>query len=469
MNKRRQAVRDRLEILSTPKFRRFLHKGVWGLADHALMSATNFVTMVLLARVLTPRDFGLYALTYTTLIFLSGVQSALISQPHTMLGSPRSGAQFVRYTTGSAMSQAALAVATAAIIALLALVVSRFDAQASRLLFACAPATAAWQMQEFVRRVLYTRTHVIKVFANDLVSYGGQLVLIVLFWQMSILGPVSALTALTVTSAIGALLGIWQIWPYLGKLPSWSEFATTAAENWNFGKWLLGGSLAQWTSARVYPLLAAGLVSVAATGVVKATQTLVGPTHILMYAIDPLVGPKSAKVYAGGGAPALRALIVKVQLLVLVTIGGYCLLVAVLAKPLLNVVYGPEYGQYAWLLSSIAIVTIFKTLRSPLRLALSAVGETSALFRLRLASSVANLTVGLAAVYFFGLPGIAFGLIMDEFIMQIIMWRFYLRYTGGGTPLSTLRHLVNSPETSITATSSGGAVQALHMTEREQS
>lgn len=445
----RNRIRSSIRILSSPGARKLLRRGLWGLCDHGLMSATNFLMMVLLARVLSPRDFGFYALTYTALLFVNGMQAALFTQPYTMLGAPRAGLDLVRYTTDTARLQALFAIVTGLIFIIIALLGARSGWEVASLLLACAPATAAWQMQEFIRRVLYTNSAASRVFYNDVVSYGGQTLLVVLLWQWEALTPVTALLALAGTSLLGVLIGLWQIradldWSHLSRI----GFRTTAVENWHFGKWLLGGSLAGWTSGRIYPIAAAGMVSVATTGAMKAVQTILGPMNVLIFAIDPLVGPKVARIKNDEGIPALRTFISRIQLLMLFTVCAYCLVVAIFAGAILDRIYGPYYTQYAWLLIVMAINFGFTALRGPLSIALTALGETSALFRVRVASSIINLTLGLAAVYFLGLYGIGVGIMLNGIVLQVATWHFYIKYTGGGSLFHRIRSAVGwGPET----------------------
>src|SRR5688572_19593946 len=75
-----------------PAWRGWVGKGAWGLADQMLISLTNFVTMVFLARGLGPAAFGVFVLVYTVMQFANGLQSALIIQPHNVLGATRAGA-----------------------------------------------------------------------------------------------------------------------------------------------------------------------------------------------------------------------------------------------------------------------------------------------------------------------------------------------------------------------------------------
>jgi len=66
--------------------------------------------MVLLARTLTRSEFGLFALLYAGLLYAQGLQNALITQPHNVIGATRAGAAYNPYTRTTATTQLALSV-----------------------------------------------------------------------------------------------------------------------------------------------------------------------------------------------------------------------------------------------------------------------------------------------------------------------------------------------------------------------
>lgn len=426
--------------VQSPHTQKRIRKGIWGIADQGLMSATTFVMMVLLARVLHEDGFGHYALTYTGLLFMNSIQSAIITRPHTMLGAVRTKEDFARYTTGTLLFQMGFGLLSGLIAVGLALLARAMDWDTAPLFLACAPASLAWQVQEYVRRVLYTQSRVSSAFFNDVIAYGGQLVLLVGLWWNGTLTVESAMVALAATSAAGAIFGLWQI---RGAL-DWSHPRRDTREafvaNWNFGKWLLGGTAAQWSSARVYPILAAGLVSIAATGAMKVVQTILGPTHIIKFSLDPLMGPNAARTYKNKGPKALRAFTWRTQWLLIATIGGYSLFVSIFAAPILDIVFDHRYVKYDWLLQVMALTNLLSSLRTPQELALSAVGETSTLFRIRVLSALLNLTIGLAAVHMFGLPGVAVGLIGNAIFLQFVTAHYYQLYTDSISWLSRIRN-----------------------------
>src|SRR5689334_22285887 len=106
--------------------RRFawLGRNVWALSDQVLISGTNFVTMILVARGLgSPAEFGVFTLVYSALLFANLLQTSLVTQPLNVLGTARDGADYARYTTSTAISQFLLVLAEA-VLALVAAAVA---------------------------------------------------------------------------------------------------------------------------------------------------------------------------------------------------------------------------------------------------------------------------------------------------------------------------------------------------------
>ena len=90
---------------------------LWALADQFLISGTNFLTMILVARGLkSVSDFGVFVLVYSILLFSNSIQMALITQPHNVLGESRRGTDYVRYTASTAFNQLVLVLVLASFV-----------------------------------------------------------------------------------------------------------------------------------------------------------------------------------------------------------------------------------------------------------------------------------------------------------------------------------------------------------------
>src|SRR5579884_1252602 len=260
----------------------WLGRNGWALADQVLISGTNFVTMILVARGLGgPAEFGVFTLVYSALLFANLLQTSLITQPHNVLGTGRLGAEYARYTTSTLLGQTLLVLVEGALALVAAGLARAWHWDHTGLLVALAPSIILWQLQEFFRRVLYTEGRYAAAFANDLISYGGQTLVIAALWGLDWAGGshhwltgTSAMYALAITSGVAAVIGLWQV---RGSLARFAGFAAWAA-NWQFGKWVAGAEILTWCSSlHMYLYLAAKLIGAAATGDLKSAQILFGP------------------------------------------------------------------------------------------------------------------------------------------------------------------------------------------------
>jgi glycosyltransferase involved in cell wall biosynthesis len=184
--------------------------------------------MMLAGRAMDKDDFGAFTLTFSALLFANMIQAGLVTQPHNILGTSRHGHDYARYTSSTAVAQLYIAAFGTIVSLLVWLFALAMGYTAAPLMLALAASIFAWQMQEFVRRVLYTKGRIDAAFVNDIISYGGQTALIAVLYRYNQLTGARALYALAITSALAALVGAWQIRHSLTR-----DFLPTAMrDNW---------------------------------------------------------------------------------------------------------------------------------------------------------------------------------------------------------------------------------------------
>jgi hypothetical protein len=88
--------------------------GMASIFDQAVVSATNFATMLIIARLCTKEDMGVYYLGWTLVLFIVAAQGNLISVPYTMYCLRREGQSLASYS-GSTLVHQLLASALAII------------------------------------------------------------------------------------------------------------------------------------------------------------------------------------------------------------------------------------------------------------------------------------------------------------------------------------------------------------------
>src|ERR1035437_8362464 len=142
------------ERLRNGLLRQFLGREIWALTDQAVVSATNFLTNVMLARFMGLREFGIFALAWMSVLFVNSLQTALIISPMMSIGPEQEEKDRPSYF-GAVVFQELALVASCFVLVFLALKVSGsfFPHQNIRhLALPLAVSAFAYQMQDFVRR-----------------------------------------------------------------------------------------------------------------------------------------------------------------------------------------------------------------------------------------------------------------------------------------------------------------------------
>ncbi len=155
----------------------------WALADQAMVSGSNFLTGILLARFLGIEAFGVFTLAWMLVQFISGIQSALILSPMMSIG-PKQAAEQAQAYYVSVMAQQAIFSSFCFVLVWGAVKVSGvyFPVwQVAKLALPLASATFAFLMQDFARRFFFTIGRYTSAFLNDAVVYLGQLFVIIYF------------------------------------------------------------------------------------------------------------------------------------------------------------------------------------------------------------------------------------------------------------------------------------------------
>jgi len=413
---------------------RFVGKAPWAVGDQMLISATNMITTVMLARGLSPDAFGLFVLIFSALLFANSIQSGLIHQAHNVLGATRKGDDYRVYTTTTAATQIGLSI-IAAILALIAAGGAyALDYECAPLLLALAPTIFAWQIQEFVRRVLYTEHRIAAAFVNDIVCYGGQTLVIAWLWWTKSLTAENAMIAIGATSMAASLLGAWQIRASLIRRID----KAVIAENWHYGKWLSGGEIATvWLSSQLFVILTASLVGAAAAGVLRAGYTLFGPARMLSTVFRTMLPSRFAKALAADDGPPLKQQMRSAFITVILVMGGYCLLVAIFANPIMHLVFGDAYQGYGSVIALLALATFISYLTMVVVAALKASRMTREVFTYRVAASLISIPFGVALIYFFGIHGAVLGMTVTYVVVAILYHRVYRKVLSQKTSTDT--------------------------------
>lgn len=379
-----------------------------GLADQAVASGVNFLTLILVARSVAPDRFGYFALVFTLLQSLGALQLALVTRPHNVLAAGRSGAAYVRFSSTLVAYQLAFSLTAAAALALGAGIARAAGAGSTLVFLVAAPTLVAWQLQELARRILYTERRLGAALANDTLSYGVQAGLLVWLYRAGSLDGVRALVVVGATSALGAAVGAFQLRSSLGKTLE----GAAMREVWRFGRWLGAAEGAYWLESQYYVYLAAAVSGPVASAALKAGQTLLGPISVFLAFFVNYLPVRFARSGVAADA-SVRARELRTGLRATVpAAAAYGVLVAIFARPLLRAVYGDAYGGYADVVRLFALYYVMLSVSDVVVASLAARGLTRRIFAGHLVGAAASVACGWALLDAFGAAGGVAGMIL---------------------------------------------------------
>jgi O-antigen/teichoic acid export membrane protein len=335
-------------------------------------------------------------------------------------------ATFRRYATSSTILQVAISLAFSLAAALGGwLLTTTGNDTAGPALFSLWFAFLWWQLQEHIRRMLYTRGLLFAAMLNTVLANILRLVLMLWWVSQGKLDGINGLYAIG-WGSLGAMLpGLWAARSYWTK--DFASLKETWQRNWGLGRWLLGGSLANWVAVEFYPVLTAGMISFAAAGAYRALQNLVAPIHLLLRATDTFLTPRAARLFDQNGQGALGFTVRRIYLVSGIPILGVLMIAMLFPAPLLRLLYGETYVSYS---SSMVLMALFYALLYayyPLQTAFKAARLTRPIFLANLAAIGAMFTVGIWAILRWGVAGTIAGQALNALIVTLVLWSTWVR------------------------------------------
>jgi len=401
-------------------------EGYLAAIDQGVISAANFLATLILARGVSPTELGVYGVGFTTLRLARSLQEGLVVQPMNVFGAGMDEIAFRRYATSASLIQIALAAASALFMAASGWILTSLgNDTAGPTIFALWFSFLWWQLQEYIRRMLYTRGDVLNAVVNTLLANGVRLA--IMFWWASRgrLDGIAGLDAIAWGSLAALLPGLWFTRAYWTL--HFDSLVETWKRNWGFGRWVLGGTLANWVAVEFYPVLTAGLISFAAAGAYRAMQNLVAPIHLLLRATDTFLTPRAARIYAQGGPKALQRTLRLTYLLAGIPILGLLALAVIFPTPLLRLLYGETYLAYS---TGMVLMAIFYALWYaywPLQTAFKAMRISRPIFIANLSAIGLMFTVGIWMIVRWGVFGTIAGQALNSLVVGAILWSVWLR------------------------------------------
>lgn len=402
----------------------------WTLADQAVVSASNFLTGVIIARELGVEAFGLFSIAWLILLFVQSLQISLIISPMLSIGPKTDSNQSGAYFGSLLPLQLLFSLLSAGIAGLLATYGGQLvgmNNSGTTLALPLALAVFATQLHEYGRRYAYACTQPSVALRMDLVRYAVQFALF--YYTFS--SDHSTVQGALYIVALSALLGMWADGTRRLTLSfEKTDIHLTTKRHWIMSRWLLPSALLQWTSGNAFTLAAAALLGPAPVGAMRMAQNLMGITHVFFQALDNWAPVRASHVYAQQGSAALKRFTHKVLVISVSITAAVAISLTIPAEFWLEVIYGEEYVPYAWLVRLYGATYTLIATTAPFRYALISLEKTKSIFLGYAFSTALTALTAYPLVSLLGLQGAMVGVLSCQALILLTVALHYKKVTA---------------------------------------
>lgn len=407
----------------TVVLRRWPDAKLLALVDQGIVSATSFLTSLLIGRYAGASQLGLYAIGVSVLASVFTLHGALLAQPYAVHRHRPTGTA-AEHAGGTLTLCALLSLGTALLLALIAVVMlavgsSRELAVALLAFTAIIPFATA---RDFYRRFGYARMEVARVLALDAnVAFIQLLALAWLAWAGR-LSAESAFSVIGISCGIAAILFLHGIQSKLAV--RLSQLRALIRRSWKLGKWLVVSQIMIQIQGFVTYWLCMAIAGAEATGVYAACMTIISVTNPLVNGLGNLMLPKLVLAWTQHGAVGLRRKAIQDALLLGAVMAPLCLFVLVAGQDVLHLLYpGNEYRGYGNITVVLAFATLVAAVGLPPLYALTSMEKPRSVLIVNSVGALLTVVLVSTLTMTFGVLGAAYGWLIGNVVVTGGLWR----------------------------------------------
>ena len=248
-----QFVRTVRKTVAGAISRRGMRDGILSVADQAVVSGTSFVTSVIIGRMCSKRELGVFYLALTIVYFARGIQDQLISAPYVIHCHKRRANSLALYSGSSFLHHLMLSLVSIALLGG-AIAVLSFGSRPAGLVSAfwvLLGALPLLQLREFVRRLTTANLQIATAIAIDVgvaVLQIGGLLLLAYFDRLTVGAAYAVMGAACAVASCGWFFSQRQ--PFRFTL---SQAILDWRHNWGFARWALASHLVGFSGVYLLP------------------------------------------------------------------------------------------------------------------------------------------------------------------------------------------------------------------------
>ncbi len=407
--------------------RRWLTKGFWAVMDQGLFATSNFAINILLARWLTPYEYGAFGAAFAVFLFIGSLHQATFQEPMLVFGPGKYKARLSEYLGALVYWHFAFSALSSIALLLVGLGFWWWGSEAvAVVLFALALTGPFSLLLWLMRRACYV------LFEPSLAASGGAWYMLLmlataygLYWG-DLLSAASALGVMAVSSLAVSLWLAVRLHVKYPPLRGDGLMRESFQSHWQYGRWSLVNQGLNWIPLNIPFLILPIWGGLAAGASFKALMNLIMPVLQGVWALSTLFLPALVQARSKGYAEFNS----QVRLALVPLVAGpalCCLLLGLFHRQLISLLYAGQYTEHAYLLWLLGLCPVFVAVKLVVGNALRALERPDWLVLSYVLPAATALTLGMALVYFGGIAGSVVMLTISQALSAALAVIFYRR------------------------------------------
>ncbi len=389
------------------------------MADQAVFSANSFVATILMARIFSTSDFGLYASVILFIYFIVSALNAVVIQPlQVTLSKIKNQHSYISFSFWVQF----ILVAIISVLAEVALglnlsYLTLYNGIGQSLVIF----SAGFVMHDYFRKLFLARANIRKVLAIDIITallHLGILITVLFSFQTTLK---EVLFYLGLGYVPGFIIGVAFTKPWYFDRKEWKLYSTMHLHQ---SKWLLLTSLVQWWSSNLFVVASGVFLGIKALGAFRLVQSIFGVLNMLLQTFENYALPQTSRLLYSSSAKArdyLKQLSIKSS----VFFGFVLILTFICSKSIIILAGGTNYIEYAYVVKGMSVLYFFIFLGYPVRMAIRALVLNKHFFIGYLFSLIFSLSSFNFLLDSWNLTGAIVGLIFSQLIL-LSYWQLIL-------------------------------------------
>lgn len=334
------------------------------LADQAVFSGCGFVVTLLLVRILSPTDFGIYASILIFNYFMISVSNAVVIQPlQVILAKVKKDASYLSFAFYMQLMITILIVVFTFVVLQLEI---DFLKDLNGNLFGIILFVTCFLFHDFFRKIFLAKNNIKKALISDSITVFLQVVAFLYAFLNFELNLSEVIFIMGTSYLPGIFLSTAFLKPNLRFTYEWKPYLRN---HLNQGKWLLMTAVLQWWANNFFVIASGVFLGTMALGAFRLVQSLFGVLNVLLQTFENYALPFASRLFQSSVENS-KIYLWNMSLNGAVVFGSVLSILFMFPVFFIDLAAGESYVEYAFLVKGMAVLYFVIFIGYPTRIAI---------------------------------------------------------------------------------------------------